>query len=480
MNAHVTSSGIIDLKKESSSSSAFYVEADLAYYNRDSNSSSYNSSSDTVKMMVSLTTDQTIVATNCLNFRNYDCSKYNCNLYSWQQSIDFPYFSAQTIPADGYIFLDYNNWGLMKTYLYIAKQCYTRYDSSFISSDMYGVLGLGAASTGGKTDFTSSAVFSVSIEPDLTRGKLVFKKDPATYAQASEPIYRINSNSTWQTIFSGGSIGLPNYSVSIMSGNMMFDINSDAIGLPYDVYVLFMKYFNMTSGVQCGSDQYRPICSFNGKIEDLPNVTLSFSGHSLNIPSKIYATALNEGSSFYLNFKVIGPGFSGKSYVTSPYMDSIILDANFMSYYYTVFDAATGNNIISLYLSKDIQSNNNAWWILLLAAIAVVLAGLCIFCAKKKKRKVINNDSTTIDTPTPDNWAKTPLMTDDGQERDSTTVYHSTKYNQQQPQGLYPGFNDAMYQEQRQQERSDSMNSSGVIQTTGEVQSSQEKERAKQ
>jgi len=458
MNAHASSTGIIELKKDSHS---FYVEADLNTFPFNSGNSSNLTNttvsskngldrSDSVRFMISIPNDDSMAATNCLSFDYYECSKYRCYEYSWAKTIDFPGFTATTKAVGAYIYLDYFYWGLTTSDLYLAQSCYTGDSSSRVGYNRYGVLGLG---TGNKDNFISSIIFSIYIEPHLQKGKLLFMKDES-YAQTNGPLYTLNTNSTWQLSFSSGYIELPSYAVGISYGNLMFDINSDAIGLPFDVYSLFINYFTYTQGVlRCNAGKYKPTCYSSIKVEDLPEVTLSFNSYKISIPPKIYATPIeykNGEYSFSFNFKGTDQSFSGKSYVTPAFQRSVILDANFMSYYYAVFDATSGSNVIYIYPSINVgPKSNNALWIAAGAAGAIfVIAGLLYCCCAKKKRKIPDTNSTTAAplnvTNDAFNTIQAPLIYNQQGVNDSAPSYSydTNLYNYQgytQAQGMYGG-----------------------------------------
>jgi len=445
MNAHATSSGIIDLKKDS----GFYVDAELSS-SRYSLSNSSNSSnitsglgtSDTVKMVISIANEETIVATNCLSFSYYDCGRYNCFRYSSSGPIDYPTFTvAGATQIQSYIHLDYSYWNKeTSSSFYMATSCGTGDPSSSIGNGKHGVLGLGAG-TSSKDDFTSSAIFSILIDSDLNGGKLLFMKD-TSYAQSSSPLYTFYGNSTWQIPNFSGSILIDGTAIYWKSGNIMFDINSDAIGVPQDMYSLLRTYFAYTPNVWCNSDLYRPTCYTTQKLEDLPDITISFNNYQLAIPSKIYATYSSTSGShttyFYFNFKATGPSMTGKNYVTSTFKDSIILDAHFMSYYYTVFDATDNTHTISLYLSSNIPGDDTyTKWVAIGAVGVILLVALCCCCAKKKKAVVVNNATTAPINTTTDayNAAQASNVYSQQGVNNPAYSYGTANYN-------YPGYNN--------------------------------------
>jgi hypothetical protein len=430
---HATSSGVINLKKDEFSNGTFYVEADL--------SSSYSPSSslaitDSVQMMVSIANSETLVALSCLSFNNYDCSRYNCSNYGPAATIEFPTFTAQEINyGRGFIYLDYKYWGLNYAYLYYAQSCNTL-ASPGTGTNRYGVLGLGTGG-GSRSNFISSAIFSILIDSDQNAGKLLLMKD-SRYTQ-SGPLHTFSANDTWQISVTNGSIETPSAAVAF-TGNVMFDINSDVIGLPYDVYTLLFNYFKQISNVSCLAGTYRPSCDTTLKLEELPDLTLSINGDHIKIPSKIYATLTGFSEThqfFWFNFKATDGSMTGKSYVSPSFTNYVILGANFMSYYYTVFDARTSPNTIYIYSSSVSPSPQepSSWWIGVVVVAAIVLVGVCFF-AYKKKAQIASNE-TTVTAPlnnTTDN--QTPLAYNHPTYSYDTTNSHYPA----QPQGVYQPY----------------------------------------
>jgi len=429
INAHAESSGIIKLQKDSDNT--FYVEADLCSplgchnSSNSSNSTAPSDQYDTVKMMISIANDETLVAENCLDFDSYNCSTHDCHKLPYACTVDFPSFHANVTYAKSHVYLDSTYWVLESAYLYIAQSCYTEATSLGIGSGKSGVLGLGTGS-GAKDDFRSSPKFSIFINSDLTAGELLFKEDPASFAQSSKPLYTLNANSTWQIPTRGGSIQIESSSVDL-NGNIMFDINSDAIGLPKSVYDLFLSDFRSIDSVSCEIDSnYKPSCSTSKQLKDLPEIILSFNVYNIKIPSQIYASLQNDtGSDIYfkLNFKATSPNLTDNSYVSQNFKDSLILDANFMSYYYTVFDASNSSNMIYLYPSINAPSQNNLIkWIGGGVGGVFLLVGIC--CCVKKKKSTVENKSTVNNT-----------TADNNQQGINNSIFGSSHFN-------YPGYYD--------------------------------------
>ena len=405
MNARVTSSGMIDLQKDAYSASTFYALADLSNYNY-SQYQSNNSSSpynivyvDTRKMMISIANRETLVAENCLNFSAYDCNKYRCDKYDLTTTFDFPTFTVNAQYAMNFIYLDYTYWSLTSDYSYIAQSCQTGDTSSNIGSNRYGVLGLGTT-----VGSQNSEIFSIFIDSYLNGGILLLKKDTTTFTQSSTPYYTLYANATWQLPTYSGYIQVEDSSVSL-DGNIMFDINSDAIGLPSNIYNSFISYFGSISSVSCYSGyNYKPYCYTTKQLKGLPDITLSINSDSqIKIPSQIYATLSSDSGSvryFNLNFKSTSPYLSGKNYVSPSFKNSIILDANFMSYYYTVFDATSGSNVISLYPSINAPAPppDSAKWIGAGAVGTLLLVSIYCCCTKKKRSAMTTTTPLNITT----------------------------------------------------------------------------------
>jgi len=322
--------------------------------------------------------------------------------------------------------------------LYITFQCNAGASSSNFGSGLSGVLGLGT-DNGGSSNFGYSPIFSIFINSDLTGGKLLFKSDTNTYAQSSNSIHSFYASSAWQITASSAYIQVGSYSVSF-SGSIIFDINSKAIGLPQSYYNSFLTYFGDLSGVYCYSGKNsRPYCYYNGQLKNLPDIILSVSGSQIRIPSAIYASYSSTSGSytyFYLNFKATSPYLSGVSYVPPSFQNSIILDANFMSYYYTVFDATSGSNYIYLYPSINALSNL-AKWIVGGAVFAILLISICCCYAKKKRSAVTSIIATPVSNPSFNNTIQTPIVYN---QPVPTYSYDANQYNYPGYQGVYQNY----------------------------------------
>jgi len=375
----------------------------------------------------------------------------DCKEYDTKKSFDFPWFSAYTKIAEGEIYLDYIYWVLSPADLYIAYSCSN--DGTMIGSNRYGVIGLGTGGNPG-SDFYEK-LFSIYIAPNLTTGNLLFKNAAAKYANSTEALYTLYANSSWQVPTNSAQIKVRDSAIAF-HGNIMFDINTDVVlGIPYSTYIYVLSYLNEVAGLNCvGVNYYRPTCTYNGKIEDLPDVIILFNKISLKIPSDLYASIITEGSSFYLNFKATDPTLTGKSYVTQNFSNSIILGTRFMSYYFTVFDATSGFNMIYLYRTGNVTPKSNNWWIFaVIGGVILILAVVGCYLKKKSNNTVVKDDAAATHNTTNvvynNGYQAPPLIETQQGNNDPNTYGNYPGYNAQKSQGIqgiYPTFDNGYQQ----------------------------------
>lgn len=278
-------SGVIDIKKDSQ---GFYVEADTGWYPFGPHQPQPDPSPlETAKWMISLSNSETMAgSSNCLNFSNYDYTKSNWDYNMWETTISYPNFITTALAGYSYILMDKKYWS-MTDYLFVPKadSCSSKGNAS-IGSDRYGVLGFGTLDRGAK-NFKTSKNFSVYIKPDLSAGKLLFNNETSNYTTSSKALYNLSSDVNWRLSFpQGGQIQVRNSSANFKNSYLMFDINSDAIGLPNDLYESFLGAFIKISGIVCSYDLYKPECKYTGNIQDLPDIFLSFNDTKIKIPPR--------------------------------------------------------------------------------------------------------------------------------------------------------------------------------------------------
>jgi len=295
LQADPSSPGVFDLKKDSNSSSTFYVEATLLFNSNSSNALT-NALGDyqTVKMMISIANNETMASLQtCFGFTEYDCKPPACEIlmYEWTTGVYYTDFIVWAYRAPyKSLKLDQDYWRL-STDLFMAYQCFTNVsDSAAIGADRYGILGLGIYN-GSYNNFVTSKMFSIYIQSDLNSGKLFFTNATSNYSQSLQPVATLAANMTWQVALSDNHIEVGGKSVAL-TGNLMFDINSLAIGIPYyNGYFKFLESFMQIPEISsCSNDTSRPTCKTKEDIEDLPDLVLSVNDTKIKIPSQIYAT----------------------------------------------------------------------------------------------------------------------------------------------------------------------------------------------
>jgi len=130
--------------------------------------------------------------------------------------------------------------------------------------------------------------------------------------------------------------------------------------------------------------------------------------------------------SITLNFQMLDPSASGKSYVTSDYENTIILDARAMSYFYIIFIATGPTNTISLCDVKGILPNTTSNSIFNLSKYSgrdfiiigfILFVSLTVSCAILKKCNgkaaattqaspviIVDNSTTIVNATTQNNY----------------------------------------------------------------------------
>ncbi|MGF1925149.1 MAG: pepsin-like aspartyl protease [Bacteroidia bacterium] len=223
----------------------------------------------------------------------------------------------------------------------------------------YGLFGLGRSNV--KTFTYPNLPNQLSLYLNTSSdGTILIGTPDLTYAASNTTVsqaFDVDSE-TWEishvNLFVFSINGSPMYHFQVEQ-SVIFDINSDAIGLPLNLYNLFlivMKNYGLTD---CVASTNAVTCSYSGSLSALPTVTLlGKNGTEIILPPQLYLN--NKGPTsqeILLNVKGVDPALQGRYYVDPSYNTFIILDSTFMSYYYTVFD--WDSNTINFYLSLGEQ-----------------------------------------------------------------------------------------------------------------------------
>ena len=155
--------------------------------------------------------------------------------------------------------------------------------------------------------------------------------------------------------------------------------------------------------IDCTADTYiLPVCNYTGSIQKLPNITLYMQKRFVQITPQIYAQTHVNGSSITLNLRALSPNLTGPSYVTKQYADYIILDINFMTYYYVTFlNKRVILNIAGPTPSPSIEPSNILPYVIggcLGLIVILIVGGYCYASRRKKSLKVKIMESSSIDS----------------------------------------------------------------------------------
>jgi len=220
----------------------------------------------------------------------------------------------------------------------------------------------------------NSSLFSIYLEADSSEGELLFGFD-SSKAQKTAPNVTLSANNNW--FISGvNQLGIGSAKINI-TANLLFDVNSEAIGLPLAIFTLLINSINENQLMACETDKtFLPTCQYSGEIQDIPNFIIVIGNQSLSIPAQYFAKSNEGGSSITLYFKAIASNLTDESFVTADFENYIIVDRHIMTYFYTLFDATSASgNVINLFIA-DHQDHTLLYIIL---GSSVIFVGLC-FC----------------------------------------------------------------------------------------------------
>ena len=379
-------------------SRGYYVGVDLKY---DPRNRSDDFGPDTYQMQLGLYSSQTLLPSKCLDFAPYSCKKDSCVVEETDQKAVFPYFYAFGDTVSTAIYLEYNHWYLSRdSYAMLAKDCTSL---TSYGRDSYGIIALGRE---GESEYNYNGhgypLFSVYLSKDKTGGKLIFGNDQ-NYSNSTSPVAQWDTDANWRTYFDG-FMKIELHSL-LLRAYLIFDINSEAIGLPRYMFDWVVTYLGR-HGLDCDSSPYQPICTYSGYLSNLPDIFIIQESMKIPIPPQVYVyngTNPSYVSSVMLNIRALGINEAGNSYVTTEYKNTIILDSNFMRYYYTVFDGSDRRDEqkILIYLAREFATPSDSKAIyFVLAAFVALLIGIAI-CNRYNKtvKKSKESESTIVQPP---------------------------------------------------------------------------------
>jgi len=306
------------------------------------------------------------------------------------------------------------NGQIMHTTLFIeSPRTFYNENMSFIYSEdevalldrkANGIIGLGISGPSRQNFRRGLAEFSIYLAPSGSHGEIIFGMNQNLIDKDFHPL-AFPSSENWEISFENGIIEFGDL-VSDFDGVMIFDINLDGIGLPYDIYIEFLERLLEENFIECPqvSDYCNVIFSHNPK-RRLPDIVLN---NDLVIPSELYIQSFAIPSGKMMNYvKLIGlrkdylstmnittiPGKILK--ISEGYENHIILGSPFLSYYYVSFRRHSNGPVIHIYKSN---SKNEFFVILMIFSFvvcALAILGIILYFVIQKKRQLQRNTEGT-------------------------------------------------------------------------------------
>lgn len=339
---------------------------------------------DNSHMMLALYTSLTLLAGNCLSFTPIFTDEDENSLVNEISNLNYPYFTVKSgfnSPFQFGLFSTYSNYDLDAM---IATSCSQQGPSSY-GSDSFGLLGMGINNNALSNNQTP-VIFSIYLNAPTGDGQLLFTTD-FSHTVSHTPVSTLIADVNWH-VLGVSSLKIGAFSYHTSSTNLIFDVNSYLIGLPLTIYKTVISALQSISSVSCPADTYSsPACTYSGHIVNLPDIVLGVGTEKILIPPAVYAVS-GSANTITFNFRALSSNMSDINYITSSYSSYIILDSNFMSYYYTVFTAGSNTGTITLYAA--IQTTDNTLTIVFIVLGFIVLLMFLVFrcgCQKKNKLK---------------------------------------------------------------------------------------------
>ena len=381
-----------------------------------------------VNMLVSLYTSQTFLTSDCGGFGGYFASNHIANVSNVTDNLILANNNITGSLSSVNLWVDSNHWQQNDSAIY-ADRCPV-FDSShttYNGSNLSGVIGFGYTNTTLANYGANIPTLSVYLNEDLRGGKLFFGLNEARTARLFSAV-KFNTLSDWRVPgVSSVTIGGASYSVRNSSEyQMIFDLNTDVIGIPETIYNIVIQGFEDSSTLSCVRGSLsNPVCGFTGNLTDLPTIDIAVGDKILRIPPQAYvinASTYNATTSgvIILALKALTPNSANpRNHVLEPFRNTIILGARVFSYYQVVFtgsrDLTNSAGTVELF---EVNPNFNpdpsptpgpeptpaptpdpsssAWWIILVVvAVVLVGVGLCCYITKRKsdrsEREISNN-----------------------------------------------------------------------------------------
>lgn len=309
--------------------------------------------------------------------------------------------------------------------------------SSYSSSSLYGVIGMGLPSSSSQSPFpTGITQFSITAygvnSASLTLGTNSYLG----------PSYTVSANSNWQSSFTSIAIGggTPYYLSSYVTWELAFQ----GIGVPQGLYNLINSTLAGNGAVCSPTSTYQSYyhyCTLSVPLSTLPNVVITLSGsQSITIPPYAYMGNTSSGLN-YLTFTSIVTGYSsGNITVSSGYGSNIIMGTDAFAYFLPVFDSSNyANPQVTIYLQSENGLGALATlvgefllYIILGIIVAIIACCVCCCCICKASTRYVPPVAETIIVTDP-GIQMTPVNGQPGYNPYAQPQPYGQPYGQPQP-----------------------------------------------
>lgn len=287
-----------------------------------------------------------------------------------------------------------------------VKAFYANYCSrnSFGNNDVVGSVGLSINESNYFNLDSEDNRFAVWLEREGSDGNLIFGDD-SDYREG-EPFRMMRVSKNWE---------IPVESVVLLdseydfNGRILFDLNSDFIGLPDDIYNRLLNDLKQRWNFVCDNLAYQPRCSYTRDLSNLPSLIImpEEGNNPLTLPPDLYLKKL-DNNLFQILFVslTLKPLYPHQVLVTPSYLNYMIFGAPFFRRYYTVFNYQDPNNPeIDIYNppagNPSEEGGISVWGIIGIVLGSILLLGIIIGSIyafrknrdKKRQENLVNPDT---------------------------------------------------------------------------------------
>ena len=331
-------------------------------------------------MAIALYTNETLMGGACDSFKPYICGDFECFAeYNNKRNASFPYFNVTGYTIQASLFMDYTyffNYGMKAVY---ALECSGNY--SLGESDISGVIGMGKDGSGVRNYVFKPPMFSVFLHDNSSTIDMIFDCDRTRAIEDDDGVF-LSANSNWEVTIDKMNLISPSVSqdihFSIGTIKVIFDINTEFIGLPSDIYNQILGRL-IEANLQCrtNNDSLNLLCTYDLPIAQLPILHVN----DVKIPPQVYLSQVAGG--YNLLFICLTDTKAPFPYkVVSPsYKRYIILGRSFLQYYYVCFGAQNDESQIQVYIKSNTRQATFRSWLPYITLAIILIIPVACFCS---------------------------------------------------------------------------------------------------